>query len=88
MSGTTVLTSERYKTKQSAEGGIASVKTNAPLEARYRRHDGRAGPYFTLVAANGEPIGTSEAYSSTSARDKGIDWVKANAPTASTVDNT
>ena len=40
--GETVLTSERYKTKQGSEGGIASVKTNAPLEARYRRHDGRA----------------------------------------------
>ncbi len=86
--GETVLTSERYKTKQGAEGGIASVKTNAPLEARYRRHDGKAGPYFTLVAANGEPIGTSEAYSSATARDRGIDWVKTNGPSVPTVDNT
>ncbi len=86
--GETVLTSERYKTKHGAESGIASVKTNAPLDARYRRLDGKAGPYFTLVAANGETIGASETYSSTSARDKGIDWVKANAPSAATVDNT
>ncbi len=86
--GEIVLTSERYTTKQGAQNGIASVKTNAPHEARYRRHDGRAGPYFTLVAANGEVIGTSEAYSSASARDQAIGWVKANAPTAPTVDNT
>ncbi len=86
--GEVVLTSERYTAKQSAEGGIASVKTNAPLDARYKKHDGRAGPYFTLVAGNGEVIGTSEAYSSATARDNGIAWVKANAPSAPSVDNT
>ena len=41
--GETVLTSELYKTKASAENGIASVKANAGNEARYER----------LVAANG-----------------------------------
>ncbi|MCR5883725.1 YegP family protein [Rhizobacter sp. J219] len=83
--GETVLTSERYTTKQSAESGIASVKVNAPLDARYDRLTAKNGqPYFVLKAANGQPIGTSETYSSTTARDNGIQWVKVNAPGAPT----
>ena len=87
--GEIVLTSERYTTKQSAQGGIASVKLNAPSDARYRRLTAANGlPYFTLTAANGETIGTSETYSSSTARDSGISWVKLNAPGAPTIDNT
>jgi uncharacterized protein YegP (UPF0339 family) len=83
--GETVLTSERYTTKQSAESGIASVKVNAPLDARYDKLTAKNGqPYFVLKAANGQPIGTSETYSSTAARDNGIQWVKLNAPGAPT----
>lgn len=85
----TVLTSERYISKQGAQGGIASVKLNSPFDARYRRlvaSNGQA--YFTLTGANGEVIGTSETYSSSSARDVGIEWVKRNGPAANTVDNT
>ncbi|BEP64428.1 YegP family protein (plasmid) [Variovorax sp. V213] len=83
--GEVVLTSERYTTKQSAEGGIASVKVNSPHDARYDRRTNSGGsPYFVLKAGNGEIIGTSEAYSSTTARDSGIAWVKAHAPTAPT----
>ena len=81
----TVLTSERYTTKQNAEKGIASVKVNAPTDSRYDRRVATNGsPYFVLKAANGEIIGTSETYSSTTARDNGIAWVKANAPGAPT----
>jgi uncharacterized protein len=87
--GQVILTSERYTTKQGAEGGIGSVKVNSPLDARYRKLTSSGGsPYFTLVAANGEALGSSEMYSSTTARDAGIDSVKANGPTASTTDNT
>jgi len=87
--GETVLTSERYLTKQGAQGGIASVKVNAPTDARYRKLTATNGlPYFTLTGANGETIGTSETYSSTTARDNGISWVKQNAPSAPTADNT
>jgi len=83
--GETVLTSERYTAKHSAENGIASVKTNAPIDARYERKTNSAGsPYFVLKAANGEPIGSSEPYSSTTARDSGIEWMKKNAPGAPT----
>lgn len=83
--GEIVLTSERYVSKQGAQDGIASVKTNAPLDARYVRKNNSAGsPYFVLTAANGFTIGTSEAYSSGSARDQGIEVVKKIAPTAPT----
>ena len=78
-----VLTSELYKSKQSALGGIASVQKNAPDDSRYQRKTAKDNsPYFTLVAANGETLGRSEMYSSTSAMEGGIASVKANAPTA------
>ena len=84
-----VLTSERYLNKQGAEGGIASVKVNAPHDVRYRRLTATNGlPYFTLQGGNGEVIGTGEQYSSTQKRDEGIAWVKANAPAAATRDQT
>jgi uncharacterized protein YegP (UPF0339 family) len=83
--GETVLTSERYTSKQSAQGGIASVKTNAPIDARYARLMNAGGkPYFVLKAGNGEPIGTSESYSSEGARNDGIEAVKRIAPGAPT----
>jgi uncharacterized protein len=86
--GETVLTSERYMTKQGATDGIASVKLNAPSEARYtRKTSTNSQPYFTLSASNAEVIGVSEGYSSTTARDNGIEWVKKNAPGAPTTDN-
>jgi len=84
-----ILTSERYVTKAGAEGGIESVRQNAPIDARYERKTASDGsPYFLLRAANGTIIGRSEMYSSTSARDSGIASVKANGPTAPVKDNT
>jgi len=84
-----VLASERYTSKQGAQGGIESVKTNAPNDARYKRLVSSKGePYFTLHAGNGEVIGTSEMYSSAQARDAGIAWVKGNGPSAPTSDQT
>lgn len=87
--GQTVLTSERYTTKQSAKDGIASVQANAPSDSRYQKKEAKNGlPYFNLTSTNGQVIGTSETYSSASARDDGIVWVKNNAPSASTDDKT
>ena len=85
--GEIVLTSERYANKAGAQNGIASVKTNAPIDARYDKLTSKnQEPYFVLKAANGEVIGTSETYSSTGKRDDGIAFVKANAPSAPTKD--
>lgn len=84
-----VLSSELYKTKQGALGGIASVQKNAKDDSRYQRNVAKDNsPYFTLVAANGEPLGRSEMYSSSSALENGIASVKANAPSATVKDLT
>jgi len=78
-----ILTSQRYDSKASAQGGILSVQQNAGIDERYKRQTAKNGsPYFTLTAGNGQVIGTSEMYSSASARDNGIASVKANAPSA------
>lgn len=87
--GESILKSEMYVTRASAEHGIASVKTNALLDERYERKTDKSGaPYFSLKAGNHEIIGVSEAYSSTAARDAGIESVKKNAPDAALQDNT
>ncbi|WP_420006518.1 YegP family protein [Arenibacterium sp. LLYu02] len=87
--GEIILVGEGYKQKASAENGIASVRTNAPLDARYERKSNSAGkPMFNLKAGNGQVIGTSEAYSSEAARENGIASVKTNAPGARLDDQT
>ena len=84
-----ILSSERYASKAGAEGGIASVRANAPDDDRYVRKAASDGsPYFTLTAANGQTIGTSEMYSSKPAMENGIESVKATAPKAVIVDKT
>lgn len=84
-----ILTSERYTTKASAEAGIASVKANSSVDARYQRKTSTANqPYFVLTAANGQTIGKSEMYSSTTAMENGIASCKTNGPTATVKDET
>src|SRR5215470_17404904 len=81
--GEIILTSQMYKAKSGAEGGIESVRKNAPTDSRFERKTSTGGqPYFVLKAANGEQIGKSETYSSTSAMENGIESVKKNAPDA------
>ena len=87
--GETILASEGYKQKASAENGIDSVRTNAPIDERYERKETASGkPMFNLKATNGQVIGTSETYSGASARDNGIESVKNNAPDAKLDDQT
>lgn len=82
-----ILKSELYTSKQGCTAGIASVKTNAPIDSRYERRTSKNNePYFVLKASNGEIIGTSEMYSSAAARDNGIAAVKRDAPGAEVVD--
>ncbi|MCR9165516.1 MAG: YegP family protein [bacterium] len=84
-----LLASEGYTTKAGAENGIASVKTNAPIDARYEKKTSTNGKaYFVLKAANHEIIGTSQMYISTTSRDHGIEAIKRNAPSAETKDLT
>ena len=87
--GEIILASEGYKQRASAENGIASVKKNAPEDARYESQETKAGKHmFNLKATNGQVIGTSESYESTSGRDNGIESVKKNAPDADVKDLT
>jgi len=78
-----------YTTKNSALGGVESVRMNAQLGKRYeRKFSGKDEPYFVLLAANGEPLGRSEMYSSIAAMESGITSVKTNAPDATVDDQT
>jgi uncharacterized protein YegP (UPF0339 family) len=87
--GQIILTSERYKEKRSAEGGIESVRKNSANADRYERKTSSKGdPYFILKASNGQTIGQSESYSSTASLEKGIESVKRNAAGASVSDLT
>ena len=85
--GEIIFSSQRYKAKASALGGIESVKVNAHADAHFERKTSHGEqPYFILKAANGETVGCSQMYSSTSAMEKGIESVKTNAPTAAVED--
>lgn len=69
-----MLRSEGYVSRSGATRGVASVKVNGALVARYqiRDHaDGRA--HFVLRAGNGEIIGASETYASRSNAQRGVD---------------
>jgi uncharacterized protein len=87
--GETILTSERYKAKASAENGIASVRKNCGADERYERKESSRGKhFFNLKAANHQVIGTSEMYDSVQARDGGIASVKANGTSETVKDKT
>jgi len=87
--GEVILSSQSYRARPSAEEGIASVRTNAPDDARFERKTSKKGePYFVLKAANGEIIGQSEMYTAEASRENGIASVKQNAPDAKLKDIT
>lgn len=88
-SGETLLTSELYKARSSAESGMASVQANSVLDERYERKAASNGkPYFNLKAANHQVVGTSPMYASESARESGVASVKAEGPTKTVKDKT
>lgn len=75
----TILTSELYKTRASAENGIASVQKNCQMDERYDRKESANNKfYFNLKAANHQIIGSSQMYATATSRDKGIESVKSN----------
>lgn len=87
--GDTLLTSELYKAKSSAQGGIASVQANSLLDERYERKTSSNGKaYFNLKAGNQQVIGTSQMYATEAARESDIARVKAEGPTTTVKDNT
>jgi len=87
--GEIILTSETYKSKDSALNGIESVKNNSSDDAQFeRKKSSTSQPYFVLKAKNHEVIGRSEMYSSDGAMEKGIESVKKNGPIATVTDIT
>jgi len=85
----TILTSELYKTKASAQNGIASVQSNCTSDGRYEKKESSNGKfYFNLKAANQQVIGTSQMYVSAQGRDAGIASVKTNGTSTTVKDNT
>lgn len=80
--GEIILSSEGYKTNAGCRTGIASVKENAPFDARYERFNNILNYRFNLKAGNGEIIGVSESYKTSAGRENGIAAVKRDAPGA------
>ena len=81
--GEIVLRSEGYKTKQSAERGINSVRVHSPNDEYYTRFKAKNDEFaFNLKAANHEIIGWGETYKTKQGRDHGIEVVKRIAPEA------
>ncbi|WP_159514541.1 MULTISPECIES: YegP family protein [Enterobacter] len=86
--GEIVLTSELYTSKSAAENGIASVRTNSPLDERYEKKTASNGKFhFNLKAGNHQVIGSSQLYATEQSRDKGIASVKTNGSTQTIKDN-
>ncbi|RQO61623.1 hypothetical protein DBV14_04790 [Variovorax sp. KBW07] len=87
--GESILTSEQYVAKGSAENGIASVQANCSADDRYEKKTATNGKlFFNLRAANHQVIGTSQMYASEQSRETGIASVKANGTTKTVKDNT
>lgn len=87
--GQIILTSEGYKTKASAEQGVASVRKNAADAKRFTSKPAAGGKFmFVLTATNGQTVGQSQSYDSETTRDAGIASVQAHAPDAATDDQT
>ena len=76
--GDTLLLSEGYAAKASAQAGIASVQANAGNDGRYEKKAAAGGKaYFTLKAANHQVIGTSPMFGSEANRDAAMASAKA-----------
>ena len=87
--GEAVLTSEMYKTKDSANGGIVSVQANSGTDAQYERTTAADGKFhFNLKAPNHQVIGTSQLYATEGSRDEGIKSVQENGKSKTIRDNT
>lgn len=82
-----ILTSQEYESKQSALGGIESVRNHGSDEENFELKTSSAGqPFFVLIASNGQTIGTSQMYSAPSAASSGIASVISNSPSPETTE--
>jgi len=81
--GKVIVKSEMYAAAKSCDNGVASVKKNAPLEARYDLKQGESGKwFFNLKAGNHQVIATSMMFESEEAAKAAIDEMMKNAAEA------
>lgn len=84
----TILRSEQYSSKASAQNGIESVRSNAGNDSRYELKTSSSGKfYFNLKATNGQVVGTSMMYAGEAEREAAIAQVKNGAPQAGVVED-
>lgn len=84
----TILRSEQYTSKASAQNGIESVRNNCDQDNRYELKDSVSGKfYFNLKAANGQVIGTSSMYASAEVRAEALAEVKTQAKHAGVIED-
>lgn len=85
----TLLSSEMYTTKASAENAIASVQHNCVADANFERKvASNSKHFFNLKAPNHQVIGTSQLYTTPEARDDGVASVKLNGVSKTVKDGT
>ena len=83
-----ILRSEQYTSKASAQNGIESVRKNADVNERYELKENISGKfYFNLKAVNGLIIGSSSMYASAQLRDDAVEENKKNAKMAGVVED-
>lgn len=88
-SGATLVRSEGYNAKTSANNGIESVRKNGGDTGRYDLKDASDGrPYFNLKAGNGQIIGTSPMFKDGASREAALAALKAGVATAPLDDKT
>jgi hypothetical protein len=71
--GEIVLQSQAYSRKSSAQGGIASVRTNGTDSRRFVVREAADGQYyFVLTSSNGQTIGVSELFVSRTSAERAV----------------
>lgn len=87
--GQVILSSEMYKTRDSALNGIESVKKNSQRDGAFQTKTSSSDKhYFLLMASNGQVVGQSQMYASAAGCKSGIESVQKHAPDAQTDDQT
>lgn len=86
-SGEVILSSQTYKSKASAQKGIASaIRHTASGDFFERRMARNKLPFFVIKARNGMVVGKSQKYETERLRDNAMKSVAKHGPTSATKD--
>lgn len=87
--GSTLLISEGYGAKASAQSGIAAVRSNCGQDARYEKKTASSGKFFfNLKSGNQQIVASSPMHATEDARDAAIAVVKRDGAMATVNDVT